>query len=189
VHKKQLTKVNLAYIEESDEMLYDLLQQQTLSWIQHIVARCAPAAATVQDLGVNLLLTPTCHVSSCPWQVINAIVRRCGFYWPTPSQLQLQSSQSLVLSFFSTGCTGAPFLVTCLLATELKTELYLVRNSTRIELSLAWYSLGADHIENTASNCASIVTWGRLPSNISSIVACLWSCCLAMNLWIGWLLR
>jgi hypothetical protein len=37
-------------------------------------------------------------------------------------QLQLQSPQSLVLLFFlslSTGCTGAPFLVACLLATEL----------------------------------------------------------------------
>jgi hypothetical protein len=31
-----------------------------------IVARCAPAAATVQVLGVNLLLTPTCHESWCP---------------------------------------------------------------------------------------------------------------------------
>jgi hypothetical protein len=29
----------------------------------YIVARCAPAAATVQVLGVNLLLTPTCHES------------------------------------------------------------------------------------------------------------------------------
>jgi hypothetical protein len=34
------------------------------------VALCAPAAATVQVL----LLTPTCHVSWCPWQVINALV-------------------------------------------------------------------------------------------------------------------
>jgi hypothetical protein len=32
--------------------------------IKYIVARCAPAAATVQVLGVNLLLTPTCHESS-----------------------------------------------------------------------------------------------------------------------------
>jgi hypothetical protein len=39
---------------------------------------------------------------------------------------------------------------------------------TRIEISLAWCSLGADHIENTASNCASIVMRGRLPSNVSS---------------------
>jgi hypothetical protein len=31
-----------------------------------IVARCAPAAATVQVLGVNLLLTPTCHASWSP---------------------------------------------------------------------------------------------------------------------------
>jgi hypothetical protein len=35
-----------------------------------IVTCCAPAAATVQVL----LLTPTCHVSWCPWQVINALV-------------------------------------------------------------------------------------------------------------------
>jgi hypothetical protein len=32
----------------------------------NIVAGCAPAAATVQVLGVNLLLTPTCHESWCP---------------------------------------------------------------------------------------------------------------------------
>jgi hypothetical protein len=32
----------------------------------YIVAHCAPAAATVQVLGVNLLLTPTCHESWCP---------------------------------------------------------------------------------------------------------------------------
>jgi hypothetical protein len=38
------------------------------------ISRCAPAAATVQVLWVNLLLTPTCHESWCPWQVINAIV-------------------------------------------------------------------------------------------------------------------
>jgi hypothetical protein len=30
------------------------------------VARCSPAAATVQVLGVNLLLTPNCHESWCP---------------------------------------------------------------------------------------------------------------------------
>jgi hypothetical protein len=43
---------------------------------KHIVPCCAPATATVQVLGVNLrvLLTPTCHESWCPWQVINAIV-------------------------------------------------------------------------------------------------------------------
>jgi hypothetical protein len=36
----------------------------------YTVTRCAPAASTVQVL----LLTPTCHESWCPWQVINAIV-------------------------------------------------------------------------------------------------------------------
>jgi hypothetical protein len=45
-----------------------------------------------------------------------------------------------------------------------------------LELSMAWYSLGADHIENTASNCASIVTSGRLPSNVSS------TCCVFTRL-------
>jgi hypothetical protein len=34
--------------------------------LNNIVARCAPAAATVQVLEVNLLLTPTCHESWCP---------------------------------------------------------------------------------------------------------------------------
>jgi hypothetical protein len=41
--------------------------------------------------------------------------------WPTPLQLELQSPQSLVLLVFLsrfTGCTGPPFLVACLLATD-----------------------------------------------------------------------
>jgi hypothetical protein len=46
------------------------LWPESLGTSDHIVARCAPAAATVQVS----LLTPTCHVSWCPWQVINARV-------------------------------------------------------------------------------------------------------------------
>jgi hypothetical protein len=50
-------------------------------------------------------------------------------------------------------------------------------------LSMEWYSLGADHIENTASNYTSIVERGPLHSNGSSTVAYLRSCSLPMNLW------
>jgi GTP cyclohydrolase III len=42
-----------------------LLLKQSVRNID-IVARCAPVAATVQVLGVNLLLTATCHESWCP---------------------------------------------------------------------------------------------------------------------------
>jgi hypothetical protein len=42
-------------------------------------------------------------------------------------------------------------------------------------------SLGADHIENTASNSTSIVARGQLPSNGSSTVAYLQSYCLVIN--------
>jgi hypothetical protein len=34
-----------------------------------------------------------------------------------------------------------------------------------LELSMVWYSLGADYIENAASNYTSIVARGLLPSN------------------------
>jgi hypothetical protein len=33
-----------------------------------------PCGTNRTSFGVNLLLTPTCHASWCPWQVINAIV-------------------------------------------------------------------------------------------------------------------
>jgi hypothetical protein len=46
--------------------------------------------------------------------------------------------------------------------------------------SVEWYSLGTDHIENTSSNSTLIVARGPLPSNGSSTVAYLRSCCLAM---------
>jgi hypothetical protein len=124
--------------------------------------------------------------------VVHRWSRRCWFYWPTPLQLQLQSPQSLVLLFFlsrSTSCTGAPFLVACLLATELFGTItsfpssYLEFTELFGILSMGWYSLGADHTENTASNCTSIVARGPLPSNGSNTVAYLRSCYLAMNLW------
>jgi hypothetical protein len=58
------------------EVLYAVLSWPCVLRLRNIniVARCAPAAATVQFFRVNLLLTPTCHESWCPWQVINAIV-------------------------------------------------------------------------------------------------------------------
>jgi hypothetical protein len=46
--------------------------------------------------------------------------------------------------------------------------------------SVEWYSLGADHIENTASKSTSIVARGPLPSCSSSTVGYLQSCCLGV---------
>jgi hypothetical protein len=63
------------------------------------------------------------------------------------------------------------------------TRLHTVRsNLTR---SVEWYSLGENHIENTASNSTSIVERGPLPSNGSGTVAYLRSCCLAMEV-VSW---
>jgi hypothetical protein len=65
-------------------------------------------------------------------------------------------------------------------------QLYLVRNSNETELKLNYHwrdiASGRTTRENTSSNCISIVTRGRLPSNACSIVAYLRSCCPATNL-------
>jgi hypothetical protein len=60
---------------------------------------------------------------------------------------------------------------------SLTNSLHCTNSTTR---SFDWYSLGVDHIGNTASNSTFIVACRPLHSNGFSTVACLRSCCLSV---------
>jgi hypothetical protein len=59
--------------------------------------------------------------------------------------------------------------------------LYTPLHCSKLSRTVEWYSLGANHIENTASNSTSIVARRPLPNNDLSTVAYLRSCLIEMD--------